>query len=301
VGTGSRCGRRVECGHGGAALARHAVAGIVPGDHVCASFGSDDEQQAIVARYAGQALRRNERLLYLADRSDDATIRAYLAEDGIDLDAGRARGQIVIRRFAREPGRTDPEALIAALQAERVAARRDGYSALCGTSEMSWTLARGADAATVLEYEREVGRVFKAADVTGLCQYDRRLFAPAVLDRLVAAHEFQLRTGPDGTTTARRHLTICERGDGTVAVAGELDMDACAYLAARLGALGGDEDLVLLTCDLDFADVAGCRALVSAAEQLGDGRRLVLPDPSAQLERVLGLCGWASHERLALC
>ena len=75
------------------------MAGIAPGDHVCACFGSDDEHQAIVGRYACRALERHERFLYLAE-----------------------------------------------------------------------------------------------------CQYDRRLFEPEVLDRLVATHEFQLRTGPEGTT-----------------------------------------------------------------------------------------------------
>jgi hypothetical protein len=301
VGIASRRVRRVEHGTDGASLARRAVAGIVPGDHVCASYGSDDEHQAIVAGYARQALRRNERFLYLADRSDDDTIRAYLAEEGIDLDAGRARGQIRIRRLEHCPVRLDPEAMIAVLQADRVAARCDGYSALCGAAEMSWTLTRPAQTDALVEYEREVSRVFKTADVAGLCQYDRRLFAPDVLERLVATHEFQLSIDPRGTTTARRHLTICEREDGAVALAGALDIDASAYLAARLAAVGErDEDLAVLTCGLEFTDISGCRVLVQAAEGLAPGRRLVLPDPSAQLVRVLKLCGWSSHERLVV-
>jgi anti-anti-sigma regulatory factor len=301
VGIASRRVRRVEDGTDGGSLARHAIAGIVPGDHVCASYGSDDEHQAIVAGYARQALRRNERFLYLADRSDDATIRAYLAEEGIDLDAGRALGQIRIRRLEHGAGRLDPEAMIAALQADRVAARCDGYSALCGAAEMSWTLTRPAQTDAVVEYEREVSRVFKTADVAGLCQYDRRLFAADVLERLVATHAFRVCIGAEGTTTARRHLTICEREDGALALAGALDIDAAAYLAARLAALDdSDEDLVVLTRDLAFTDISGCRVLVQAAEGLAPGRRLVLPEASAQLVRVLKLCGWWPHERLVL-
>jgi hypothetical protein len=301
VGIASRRVRRVEDGTDGGSLARHAIAGIVPGDHVCASYGSDDEHQAIVAGYARQALRRNERFLYLADRSDDETIRAYLAEEGIDLDASRAHGQIRIRRLEHGAGRLDPEAMIGTLQADRVAARCDGYSGLCGTAEMSWTLTRRPQTDAVVEYEREISRVFKTADVAGVCQYDRRLFEPDVLERLVATHEFHVCTGPEGTTTARRHLTICEREDGVVALAGALDIDSSGYLAARLGVLDGDgDDLVVLTRDLDFTDILGCRTLVNAAEGLAPGRRLVLPDASAQLVRVLTLCGWSSHERLVV-
>jgi hypothetical protein len=284
-----------------ASLAQRAVAGIVPGDHVCASFGSDEEHRALLGRYARQALARSERFLYLADRSDDATIRASLAEAGVDFDAGLAQRQIVIRRIEQVPKRLDPEAIIATLQADRVAARRAGYSALSGAAEMSWTLRpAGGDADAVLQYEREVSRVFKTADVAGLCQYDRRLFEPEVLERLVATHEFQLRIGPEGTTTARRHLTLTEREDGVVELAGALDIDASAYLAARLAELDGDGDLVLLTGHLEFVDISGCRALVSAAEARPPGRRLVLPDAGAPLRRVLQLCGWASHERLEL-
>lgn len=300
MGSASRDCKQVRRPRIAASFAQRAVAGILPGDHVCASFGSDEEQRAILARYARQALARNERFLYLAHRSDDASIHACLAEAGIDVDARLAQRQIVIRRIEQAPKRIDPEAIIATLQADRVAARRAGYSALSGAAEMSWMQAPSGDADAVLQYEREVGRVFKTADVAGLCQYDRRLFEPELLERLVAAHEFQLRTGPDGTTTARRHLTMTERRDGVVELAGALDIDASAYLAARLAELDGEDDLVLLTGRLDFVDISGCRALVRAAEARAPGRRLVLPDAGAPLRRVLKLCGWESHERLAL-
>jgi hypothetical protein len=300
VGSASRDCKRVRRPRIAASVAQRAVAGIVPGDHVCASFGSDEEHRAILARYARQALARNERFLYLAHRSDDASIHACLAGAGIDVDARLAERQIVIRRIEQAPKRIDPEAIIATLQADRVAARRAGYSALAGTAEMSWMQAPSGDPEAVLQYEREVSRVFKTADVAGLCQYDRRLFEPELLERLVATHEFQLRTGPDGTTTARRHLTMTERRDGVVELAGALDIDASAYLAARLAELDGEDDLVLLTGRLDFVDISGCRALLRAAEERAPGRRLLLPDAGAPLRRVLKLCGWESHERLAL-
>jgi anti-anti-sigma regulatory factor len=293
--------RSTGAGIGHRSLAQRAIAGIVPGDHVCASYGSDDEHGAIVAGFARGALSCNARFLYLADRSDDATLRGYLAGAGIDLDAGLARGQIKIRRCHRAPERIDPEAVIATLQADRIAARRDGYDALCGAAEMSWTLTRSSDADALVEYEREVSRVFRTADIAGLCQYDRRLFDPDALERLVAAHEFHVSTGPGATTAERRHLTVRERADGVVSLAGELDVDTSAYLAARLGEVDADGgDLVVLTRDLRFVGVAGCRALVRAAEALPPGRRLLLPDPSAPLVRVLAVCGWSSHERLAL-
>jgi anti-anti-sigma regulatory factor len=282
-------------------LARHAVAGIVPGDHVCASFGSDDEHQAIVSGYARQALRRGERFLYFVHSSDDARIRTYLELEGIDVEAGLGVGQIEIRRSDHDRDRIDPEAIIAALESDRRAALRAGYSALCVAAEMSWVLTRPAERDAVVRYERAVNRVFAAADIAGICQYDRRLFPADVLEQLRAIHEFQLCTGPQLATAARRRLTISEHGGGVIALAGALDIDSSAYLAARLAVLDGDDDLVVLTSGLGFVDISGCRALVRAAEALGRGRRVVLLDVAAPLARVLELCGWSSHERLLLC
>lgn len=295
-----RRGRRFGRTRAAARLAEHAVAGIVPGDHVCVSFGSDAEHRAIVGRYARQALRRGERLLYFTHSSDDAAIRRYLEDAGIDVGAALALGQVELRRVEHERHLIDPEAIIAALQADRRAALSDGYSALCVTAEMSWALTCPADLDAVMRYERHVGRIFAAADIAAICQYDRRLFAPDALARLVSAHEFQVRTGAGLTTTARRRLTISEHDDGVIALSGALDIDSCVFLAARLAAIDDPGDLVLLTSGLGFADVSGCRALVHAAERLAEGRRLVLPDAAAPLVRVLKLCGWSDHERLVL-
>jgi uncharacterized membrane protein/anti-anti-sigma regulatory factor len=293
-------GRRMRGSRVAASLARHAVVGIVPGDHVCASFGSDEEHGAIVGCYARQALRRGARLLYLLHASDDVTIRRHLADAGIDVEAGIALGQIELRPLEQTGDTIDPEAMLAAVQAYRRAALRDGYSALCATAEMSWALTRADEIDAVVRYEREVAGVFATADVAGLCQYDRRRFAPGVLERLVSVHEFQVCTTATLTTTARRRLTVSEHGDGVIALSGALDIDGSAFLAARLAELEGPGDLVVLTSGLGFIDISGCRALMRAAEQLEDGRRLLLPDASAPLLRVLSLCGWLEHSRLVL-
>lgn len=276
------------------------MAGIVPGDHVCSSFGSDEEHEAIVGRYGRQAVRRGERLLYLTHSSDAARIRGYLEQEGVDVEAAVAIGQIEIRPIEHDRGPIDSEAIIAGLQADRRAALRDGYSALCATGEMTWALTRPDEIPAVIRYERDLNRIFAAADITALCQYDRRAFPPAVLEQLVATHEFQLCTGHDLTTAAHRRLTISERDDGVVALSGALDIDSSAYLGARLAEFDGDEDLVVLTSGLGFADISGCRALVRAAEALGGAGRMVLPDAAAPLVRVMNLCGWSEHGRLVL-
>ena len=295
-----RRGRRFRRSRVATSLAQHAVAGIVPGDHVCASFGSDEEHQAIVGRYARHALRRGERFLYFLHASDEVTIRRYLEHEGIDVDAGLALGQIELRAVEHDRYTIDPKAIIASLQADRRAALRDGYRALCVTSEMSWAMTRPDELDAVRRYEREVNRVFAAADIAAMCQYDRRRLPPDVLRRLVSAHEFQVCTSPSLTTTARRRLTVSEHDDGVIALSGALDIDSSSFLAARLAEFSSAGDLVVQTSGLGFADISGCRALVRAAEALGGGRRLLLPDAAAPLVRVLTLCGWSEGGRVVV-
>jgi anti-anti-sigma regulatory factor len=52
---------------------------------------------------------------------------------------------------------------------------------------------------------------------------------------------------------------------------------------------------------LRFIDVSGIRAIVSAAENLGEGRRILLHGLPTQLARVLSIVGWAEAPTLAIC
>jgi anti-anti-sigma factor len=279
-------------------LTARPVAGLLPGDHVCCTFGSPDEQQAIVGHHARNAINRGAQFFYFADRSDESTVRDYLDEAGVDAAAGLASGQIQIRRWFVPDGELDVEAMIASFEELKATTRQEGYSALVGASEMSWSL--DSDADRVVQYERDVDRVFEAADVIGLCLYDRRLFSPERLAPLEAAHDYCVCTHGHGTIASRRRLTVTERDDLVLSLAGELDIDSAPLLAARLAGRRSRGDVVVETSELEFIDLAGCRLLVQMAEQLDGGHRVVLPSPSRSVWMVLRACGWHRHPRLAI-
>ena len=69
-------------------------------------------------------------------------------------------------------------------------------------------------------------------------------------------------------------------------------------LAARPAAEG---DVHLDVTSLIFIDISGIRAIVSAAEKLGEGRRILLHGLPAQLARVMSIVGWAEAPTLAIC
>ena len=102
---------------------------------------------------------------------------------------------------------------------------------------------------------------------------------------------------------ADKHLLVT-RTDNPFGLrfAGEIDLtnsDAVAQSLQVALAYAGDPHLDLSR--LSFCDIGGIRALVDAAGELRDGRRLLLHGLPANLQTVLRATGWADMPALVLC
>ena len=77
-------------------------------------------------------------------------------------------------------------------------------------------------------------------------------------------------------------------------IVGGLRKDAFSgrFAQALIACLEGDGDLNVDLHHLEFCDVSGIRALVSAAKDVPQGRRLVLTGLPLQLRNVMTLVGW---------
>jgi two-component sensor histidine kinase len=65
---------------------------------------------------------------------------------------------------------------------------REGYTALRATGEMTWVLRGPPGAERLIEYEVLLNKFFPGSRCLGLCQYDRRRFAPEFLLDVLRAH-----------------------------------------------------------------------------------------------------------------
>ena len=78
-----------------------------------------------------------------------------------------------------------------------------------------------------------------------------------------------------------------------LSVSGVLDsFNVDAFAQTLKTSLEGVGDVNIDLEYLEFCDVSGIRALVSAAKDVGDGRRLVLLGLPDQLRNVMTLVGW---------
>jgi anti-anti-sigma factor len=78
-----------------------------------------------------------------------------------------------------------------------------------------------------------------------------------------------------------------------LSVSGAIDVfNVDAFAETLVSSLHGEGDLRVDLHYLEFCDVSGIRALVSAAKDVPKGRRLVLTGLPPQLKNVMTLVGW---------
>ncbi|MFD3502616.1 STAS domain-containing protein [Streptomyces sp. NPDC058676] len=95
---------------------------------------------------------------------------------------------------------------------------------------------------------------------------------------------------PSGTAAAVPELTVSPLAERSgLRVAGEVGLATHeAWRSVLEQAVREDEDVYYLELSsVTFVDVAGAGALAAAAQQLGEGRRIVLDQPPHTLRRVL--------------
>ncbi len=161
------------------------------GDHLCCLYETEEEYRAILIPFIRQGLLRGERVLYIVDARTAEMITGYLEADGFDTAALQAQGQLRIETSDHtytQEGVFSPQRMIDLLASETQHALDNGYPALRITGEMTWALRGLPGSERWIEYEALLNNFIETHACIGLCQYDRRRFAPAVLLQVLYTH-----------------------------------------------------------------------------------------------------------------
>ena len=260
---------------------------VSPGDHACCTFAGDDDQAALVGRFARDASERRDRIFYLVDRGDEASVADYMTDAGLDgramLDSGAL--QVLHSSQLDLAEGFDRTRMLGVWRQLIVAAREDGYRGLAVLAEMSWALSRGVDADTLIDYEETAGSVFASGEMSAVCQYDRRLFDDDTLARAGHAHPVAMKLGGAGCTVDHHRLLV--HLGRVLELGGEIDLANVRFLRQVLAERLADGDAVADCTMLTFIDAGGCRVLRAArGGELGDGR-LTLRNTPEGVQRVM--------------
>lgn len=248
---------------------------LAPGDHVCWAVESDDDYDRIVELCMADGNRAGDKVFYFGPQASlAASPLSAMAAVAVDpraacLDGGPLVADHVLRSFRQEAA----AAAGAGFRAMRVVVDMDWVAGLATTDELT-AFELNLDAAV-----HELGAVV-------ICAYRSSTFSAQEVARVNSAHPQEF-----GGLSDDLGFRVWSGGSQCWDVSGEVDCfnaDAFGFAIASAAASG---PVRLRLHGLEFIDVAGMRAIATAAES-GSQVRIQLDSPSDTFARCWELLGY---------
>ena len=173
--------------------------GFRQGEHICAIYDTEDEQLATAAAYLADGIRHGQRCLYIgANRDAVLRFRTALGANGLDAAVLCERGALIELTYEETylaGGELSIERVMAMLTDSVRQATAAGFSGWRGCGEMSWLLARAPGSERISEYEALLNRFFSGTRASAMCQYNRKLLPPPLIDMALATHSTAVIAG----------------------------------------------------------------------------------------------------------
>jgi hypothetical protein len=142
---------------------REALDAVVPHDHLCLIYETDEQWLNTLEYFLAGGLRRDEKCVYIIDDRTAAQVKESLRSRGLDIAAAEDRGQFVVLSETEtytSGGRFDPDRMLSMLKNQTDKALSEGFSALRVTGEMSWALKGAPGSERLIEYEAKLNTFF---------------------------------------------------------------------------------------------------------------------------------------------
>ncbi|HDQ14803.1 MAG TPA: PAS domain S-box protein [Sediminispirochaeta sp.] len=167
------------------------IEALKKGDHLCCIYQSEEEHEAVIRPFVLEGLTNKHKIIYIVDARTAETVVSKLSKNGEDIRGPLSRGQLVILDRSDTYTKNkifDPDAMIELLEKETKKALEEGYRALRVTGEMSWALRNLPGTERLIEYENKLNEFMPRHSCMAICQYDRRVFDPAILLDVLRTH-----------------------------------------------------------------------------------------------------------------
>lgn len=193
--------------------------------HVCAFFGTRDDEYRVLAPFYRETLDWGEKLLAVIDPALTADHDARMDQHGIDVCGCRDRGQYEVYTWTQtylQDGAFDQQKMLTAVQGVIDAARADGYPRTRIMGNMNWALDGHPGSEQLIEYEVRVNEVLAREKQPAVCVYDLNRLSGAMMMDILRAHPLTLINGvvhrnPFFTPAEQMLAELRERGQAAAA------------------------------------------------------------------------------------
>ena len=170
------------------------------GDHAFAHYADDDVRWAVPAVFAQLGLSHGEKVIVLGD-PEVPHGEAYerMTVFGGPAKEARARGQLVfssMRALIHPDRKFTARRQLSRLREETARARWEGYAGLRTVIDMAWVQDLDMDVQGMMRREKNAAGLFITRRYAEICSYDRRSFAPDVVEEMRVSHPVALLERP---------------------------------------------------------------------------------------------------------
>jgi anti-anti-sigma regulatory factor len=170
------------------------------GNHAFAHYADDNVRWAVPGVFAQLGLGRGEKVIIMADPavSHDEAYQRLTAFAG-PAEEARDRGQLVfssMRALIHPDHKFTARRQLSRLREETARAQWEGYTGLRTFIDMAWVQDLGMDVEGVMRREKNADGLFTSRRYTEICSYDRRRFAPGVVEEMRVSHPVALLERP---------------------------------------------------------------------------------------------------------
>jgi PAS domain S-box-containing protein len=172
-------------------LKEQLAAQVKHGDHLCVICESPRQRLEAAAQYVADGLRRNELVMYAADRRTTSVLRRMLEQLDIDVQSQIARGALHLPSAEDaylHDGDFDPDRMYETFERTIEGALAAGFSGCRFAGEPTWALEHEALRPGLIDFESRLNQLFRGRKAAGLCVYDRQAWPASVLRDVLRTH-----------------------------------------------------------------------------------------------------------------
>lgn len=162
-------------------------------DHACLVLANPRRWHDFVVSFLVRGVQRQEKCVYVTALLSPDHMGRMLSDSHAKLKTALASGQLSVAHFSQaytQHGVFEPEQTLQTFEKEVDRAVKAGYQGLRVTGEMHWASYRPPGYTRLAQYEALLNPIFEKKPCLAVCQYDRALFAPDILDEIAGLHHF---------------------------------------------------------------------------------------------------------------